>query len=99
VVSTLSPLSGPATGATVITVTGNGFVNASRITVSIGSALVTGTYVSATIVQAVMPATAAGTVAVALTFNDQQFSSPALSYSFYGARFLFFVSSSAGLTW
>ena len=74
-VSTISPASGPTTGATPVAITGTGFL--AGATVSIGGTPATGvTLISGTSITATTPAHAAGAVNVVVTNTDGQSSPP-----------------------
>lgn len=65
-VTLLNPNTGPATGNTIVTITGTGFTS-SGMTVKFGTVTAVFTYIDATTVVAVAPAQSAGTVDVTVT--------------------------------
>lgn len=65
-VTLLNPNTGPATGNTIVTITGTGFT-ASGMTVKFGAVTAVFTYIDATTIIAVAPAQSAGTVDVTVT--------------------------------
>jgi uncharacterized repeat protein (TIGR03803 family) len=80
-VTGVSPASGPASGGTVVTVSGTEFQPGA--TVSFGGTAATGiTYVSATTINAVTPVHAAGAVTVTVTNPDLQAGSLASAYTY-----------------
>jgi hypothetical protein len=70
-VSSISPITGTASGGTVVTITGTGFLSGATVSLG-GNAATAVTVVSATSITATTPAHAAGAVNVVVTNTDTQ---------------------------
>ena len=80
-VSSVTPVSGPTTGGTAITITGANFVAGATVTLS-GNAATAVTVVSGTKITATTPAGAAGAVSVKVTNIDGQNATLANSFTY-----------------
>jgi hypothetical protein len=83
VLSSISPTSGPETGGTTITLTGENFKEGA--TVAFGSNTVTGTVLSKTEMTAVTPAGSVGTVNVVVTNPDVEQASESQTFTYTDA--------------
>ena len=92
-VSHTAPASGPVTGNTLTDVFGSGFVNTGEIQVAFGDTYAMGTYMSATLMQALSPALPAGNQTVRVALNGQQFVNATAPFFYYGTILLLFVLS------
>lgn len=79
---TLSVTRGPETGGTLVTLTGSNFVSIPTLTVRFGSRIVYATYTSASQIAAETPANAAGLYSVAVSNNNQDFTTFAVSFTY-----------------
>jgi hypothetical protein len=78
-ISGLSPVSGPDTGGTVITINGAGFQQG--VTVSFGGTAALATWISSSLITAVTPPHAAGQVTVKVTNPDTQSATATFTYT------------------
>jgi len=95
--TSISPASGPATGGTVMTLTGSGFVNGATVRVNNVSATAI-TFVSATQVQATTPPGTAGARTVQITNPDTTTASLSSAFTYVAAPTLTSVSPVSGST-
>jgi PKD repeat protein len=70
VFGTISPISGPTSGGTPVTITGTDFIDGISFEVTIGGTNATGVYVNPTTITATTPAHATGAVDVVITNGD-----------------------------
>jgi hypothetical protein len=82
VVQSLEPLEGPASGYTLITITGQNFVQNSALCCKFGSVQVTASWVSSNAITCLSPSHAVGFVAVEVANNGLQFSSNDVLFQF-----------------
>ena len=80
-VTSVTPLSGPTTGGTAITITGTNFVAGATVTLG-GNAAAAVAVVSGTKIKATTPAGAAGAVSVKVTNSDGQSASLANAFTY-----------------
>jgi hypothetical protein len=95
-VSSVSPATGPAAGATGITITGTNFVSGATVTLG-GTAATSVVVVSATQITATTPAHAAGAVTVTVTNPDTQSNSFANGFTYNAAPGVSSVAPNTGL--
>jgi hypothetical protein len=78
------PFSGPLSGSTRVTVVGSGFSSTDQVLVSFATDTVAGTFATASTIVCDSPAHAsAGSVALQVALNGQQFASPSVSFLYY----------------
>ena len=88
-VSAVLPASGPATGGTVVTVTGSSFVATPLLACRFDSTVLSATYVSASVLMCVSPSHAAGAVNMSVANNNQDFIAYT-GFTFYGVSISLF---------
>ena len=82
-VASLLPTSGPVNGSTVVTVTGTNFVSSSQLYCSfVGVGRSLATWVSASTLRCLSPARTAGSVALEVSNNNQDFTSNAVQFMY-----------------
>ena len=81
-VTSLSPLSGPPYGGTVLTVTGAGFVASASLSCMVGLTTVPAAYVNSTAVTCITPPYSAGAVQVSASNDGAHFSSVTLTFTY-----------------
>ena len=95
-VLTVLPVSGPVTGATNVTVVGSNFVGTTPYCRFGTTAGVVAQRVSASLLFCQSPATAAGSVAVEVTNNNQGYTSNAVQFLFVAAASVVSISPTSG---
>ena len=95
--TSVSPASGPTSGATTITITGTGFVSGATVRVN-GVAATGVTFVSATQLRANTPSASAGTYALQVTNPDTQVGTLANAYTYIAPPAATSVSPTSGPT-
>ena len=80
-----APASGPIKGGTIISITGNNFLNTESLSCRFGAALYTvvARYLTSRTLECVTPVHPAGLVAVKLSLNGQQFADVGATYLFH----------------
>jgi len=97
-VSSISPVSGPTAGGTVVTITGTNFVSGATVTAG-GTAATGVTFTSATSLTATFPAHAAGLVGVVVKNPDLQTATKTSAYTYIAPNpALTNVSPTSGVT-
>lgn len=82
VVSSISPNSGPVMGGTTVKILGSGFQSGASVTFG-GTASTSVTLVSSTVIQAVAPASSAGTISIGVTNADSQSATLASAFTYF----------------
>jgi len=86
-VSAIEPISGPITGGTFVTITGQKFFNTGEITVAFGTAasgIVSAAFISSTTLLVTSPASSsAGVVSVEVALNGQQYTTNHKAFAYF----------------
>jgi hypothetical protein len=93
-VYSVSPITGPVTGGTTVTVTGGGFESGAEVSFG-GVAASSVTFVSSNELQAVAPASAAGTVSIVVTNPDSETGTLESAFSFFHTVTLSWTASTS----
>ena len=82
-VTSVLPTSGPVGGASMVTVTGTNFFASSGLVCRFGTASgIAATWVTASLLQCLSPATAAGAVALEISNNNKDYTSNSVQFTF-----------------
>ena len=95
-VVSILPTSGPVAGGSVVTVTGTNFTASGTLVCRFGSTRVTATWSSATRLRCDSPASAAGPVQLAVSNNNQDFSTTSSTFTYYANPTVTSLAPTAG---